>query len=531
MGTYLNPNNANFLEQTDELYVDKTMLIDVTNKFLDKPTFKFICISRPRRFGKSIAEDMLAAYYSKGADSRELFSRYKISKTDFYEKNLNKFNVIKFDLNARLSVWKALPPDEKTDGNVIAHIARLICDEFREEFSDIDFGAHNSVADFIQKVYKERGETFIIIIDEYDVMVREQVPHEEFDIYLAFLNSLFKNAELKPAISLAYITGILPIIKDKIQSKLNTFKEYNMVDAEDFSEFIGFTTKEVKSLCDEYNCSFDECKSWYDGYNLGGFELYNPEAVVRAVPKGKFKSYWSKTSTYEVVSEKIQMNFDGIKDDVITMLGGGRIDVNVSKFKNTMTDFDSKNDVFTFLIHLGYLAYDEENEQCYIPNREIYNEWKNAIEDDSNYSETNKIIAASKNLLKETLAGNEKVVAEALDLSHIHVTSNKSYNNEESLQSAIYLAFIYAINNYTIVKEMTAGKGFADIVYIPLKGDTPAIIVELKHNKSANTALSQIKNKQYFDCLSNYSGEILFVGINYDEDSKKHECKIEKFEK
>ncbi|MBR6912621.1 MAG: PD-(D/E)XK nuclease domain-containing protein, partial [Treponema sp.] len=182
-------------------------------------------------------------------------------------------------------------------------------------------------------------------------------------------------------------------------------------------------------------------------------------------------------------------------------------------------------------IHLGYLAYDEENEQCYIPNREIYNEWKNAIEDDSNYSETNKIIAASKNLLKETLAGNEKVVAEALDLSHIHVTSNKSYNNEESLQSAIYLAFIYAINNYTIVKEMTAGKGFADIVYIPLKGDTPAIIVELKHNKSANTALSQIKNKQYFDCLSNYSGEILFVGINYDEDSKKHECKIEKFEK
>ncbi|WP_296328952.1 AAA family ATPase [uncultured Treponema sp.] len=531
MGTYLNPNNANFLEQTQELYVDKTMLIDVTNSFLDKPTFKFICISRPRRFGKSIAEDMLAAYYSKGADSRELFSRYKISKTDSYGKYLNKFNVIKFDLNARLSVWKALSPKEKTDGNVIAHIARLICDEFREEFSDIDFGENNSVADFIQKVFKEKGETFIIIIDEYDVMVREQVPQEEFDIYLAFLNSLFKNAELKPAISLAYITGILPIIKDKIQSKLNTFKEYNMLYTGKFAEFTGFTTEDVKLLCDEYNCSFDECKSWYNGYKIEDFEIYNPQAVVNAVVSGKFRSYWSHTSTYEVVAEKIQMNFDGIKDDVITMLGGGKIDVNVDSYKNSMTIFDSKDDVFTFLIHLGYLAYDEENEQCYIPNREIYKEWQLAIKTDSDYTETNKIIEASKNLLKETLAGNEQAVADALDLSHIHVTSNKSYNNEESLQSAIYLAFIYAINNYTIVKEMTAGKGFADIVYIPLKGDSPALIVELKHNKSANTALTQIKEKHYFDCLSNYSGELLFVGVNYDEDTKTHECKIEKFVK
>ncbi|MBQ8012910.1 MAG: AAA family ATPase [Treponema sp.] len=531
MGTFLNPNNDNFLAEANSLYVDKTMLIDVTNRYLNDPTFKFICLSRPRRFGKSIAEDMLAAYYSKGADSKELFSKFKISKTASYEKNLNKFNAIKFDMNALFSEWKCLNPDNKKEKNPLAYISRLICEEFCEQFADIDFGENNSISAFIQKVYKEKGETFIIIIDEYDVMVREQVSQEDFDIYLAFLNSLFKNAELKPAISLAYLTGILPIIRDRVQSKMNNFKEYNMLHTGKFAEFTGFTTEEVKALCEEYNCSFDECKSWYDGYKVGDFEIYNPQAVVNAVVTGEFRSYWSHTSTYEVISDKIKMNFDGIKDDVITMLGGGKIDVNVGKYKNTMSDFFSKDDAFTFLIHLGYLAYDAEEEQCYIPNREIYKEWEYAVEDDSDYAETNKIIKASKNLLKETLSGNEDAVATALDASHIHVTSNRSYNNEESLQSAIYLAFIYAINNYTIVKEMTAGKGFADIVYIPLKAGSPALIVELKHNKSVQTALNQIKDKQYFDCLANYSGEILFVGISYDEDTKKHECKIEKFVK
>ena len=312
---------------------------------------------------------------------------------------------------------------------------------------------------------------------------------------------------------------------------MNNFKEYNMLHTGKFAEFTGFTTEEVKALCSEYDCSFDECKSWYDGYRVGDFEIYNPQAVVNAVVTGEFRSYWSHTSTYEVISEKIRMNFDGIRDDVITMLGGGRVDVDVGKYKNTMTDFFSKDDAFTYLIHLGYLAYDPEEEQCYIPNREIYREWEYAVENDSDYTETNKIIKDSKSLLKETIAGNEEAVAAALDTSHIHVTSNRSYNNEESLQSAIYLAFIYAINNYTIVKEMTAGKGFAEIVYIPLKGGSPALIVELKRNKSAATALTQIKEKRYFDCLEGYSGEILFVGVNYDEDTKKHECKIERFVK
>lgn len=530
MGIYLNPNNANFLEIVNSgKYIDKSMIIDVLNSKLNMADEKFVCISRPRRFGKSMAEDMISAYYSKGVDSEDLFSSLKISKTENFEKNLNKFNVIKIDLNARFSVWKTLQNNRPPF--FIESLTKLICNDFKEEFPSINFENINSVADCIQTVYQKLGQTFIIIIDEYDVLLREQVAEDEFDIYLAFLNSIFKNADIKSAISLAYITGILPIIRDKIQSKLNTFEEFTVLNPGNFDEFFGFTPDEVKKICQRKDIDFDECKSWYDGYKIGRFEIYNPQAVIRAADRRLFASYWSNTSTYKVVEDKINMNFDGTKEDVIKMLSGGHVDVEVGRYCNTMKDFSSKDDVFTFLIHLGYLAYDADEKECYIPNKEVMIEWKYAVSDISDYAETNKIISSSKELLKETVAGNEERVAKALDESHIHVTSNRSYNNEDSLQSAIYLAYIYALNDYTIIKEMTTGKGFADIVYIPFKRNVPAMVVELKRNGSTESALDQIKDKKYFDSLEHYSGDLLFVGINYDEKTKIHQCKIERFVK
>ena len=531
MGVYLNPNNQNFRSFVNTgRYVDKTMLIKQTNLFLDDLTFKFVCISRPRRFGKSVAEDMLAAYYSKGADSKELFSRFKIASTQDFEKNLNKFNVVYIDLNSLFARWQNLPA-EKRPAFVVHLVNQVVCSEFKSEFPDVAFGDEVSLADYILQVYAQKGETFIIIIDEYDVLVREQVSEQDLELYRAFLNSLFKSSELKSAISLAYLTGILPIMKDKIQSKLNTFRPYTMLSAGKLAEFVGFTTAEVREMCAKYDCDFELCKSWYNGYRLGAVEVYNPEAVIQAAVTGEFKSYWSGTSTYNVVAEKIKMNFSGTKEDVIVMLGGGKVKVDTEGFENRMDTFRNKDDVFTFLIHLGYLAYDEDCGQCYIPNREIHNEWQRVIKNDSDYEQTNRIILDSEQLLQETLAGNEAAVAAALDRSHIHVTSNRSYNNEYSLQSAIYLAYIYALNGYVIAKELTTGKGFADIAYIPFDKSKSALIVELKHNKSAETALTQIKEKRYFDSLKNWHGGLLFVGVSYDEKTKAHECNIERFVK
>lgn len=531
MGTYLNPGNQNFREFVDTgRYVDKTMLIDLTNSRLSDPTFKFVCVSRPRRFGKSIASDMLAAYYSKGADSKDLFAPYKIAGTANFEKNLNKFNVVYIDLNVMYSKWLELTEDKKPQF-VVHLVNQRVCAEFAGEFPGIDFGDCYTLADCILRAFSQKGETFIIIIDEYDVLLREQVSEKELEIYRAFLNSLFKSKDLKAAIPLAYLTGILPIMKDKVQSKLNTFRPYSMLYAGEFSEFVGFTSEEVESLCKKYGCDYDLCRSWYDGYRLEEFEVYNPEAVMEAVMTKDFRSYWSGTSTYAVVAEKISMNFGGIKEDVISMLAGKRVSLNAEMYDNTMSGFHSRDDVFAFLIHLGYLAYDEEERECYIPNREIHQEWQKAIRNNSDYEVTNRIIQDSKKLLEATVSGDEESVAIALDCSHTHVTSNRSYNNEYCLQSAIYLAYIHALNGYTIVKEVAAGKGFADIAYIPFDKSKPAIIVELKHNKSAGTALAQIQEKRYFESLRNWHGDLLFVGINYDEDTKKHECKIERFVK
>ena len=524
MGIYLNPGNENFRRASiGDLYVDKTMMIEVMNRFIGQAN-NYVCISRPRRFGKTIAGNMLSAYYSKGCDSAELFAPFKIASAPGFKDKLNQYNVIKIDMNSEYQ-------NTVRKSTLIQRITREIRRELSAVFSDVCFEEDDSLAQCILRVYAATGETFIIIIDEYDVLVREHAEESLFNEYLSFLNGLFKSDTVRPAISLAYLTGILPVVRDKIQSKLNNFEEYTILDAVELAEYTGFTSDEVREKCAEYGVDFEECRHWYDGYRQRGFEIYNPESVVKSIRKGYFGSFWGQTSSYEAVSDRIRQNFEGTKESVIRMLSGENIDVNVTRYLNTMTSFRTKDDLFTYLIHLGYLAYDREAGTCRIPNREVRQEWFNALEDEEEYRETNRIIKASKELLESTWKKDGDAVAAALDLSHIHVTSNRSYNNEDALQSAIYLAYIYALNRYTVIKEMTTGKGFADVVFIPFYEGDPAMVIELKRNGSAESAIGQIRNRQYFDSLTHYKGEILFVGINYDEKDKTHSCKIESFEK
>lgn len=524
MGIYLNPGNSNFIEMVSaDIYIDKTMMISETNRILDT-TEKYVCMSRPRRFGKTYAGNMISAYYSKGCDSRDLFVNRGIASDPEFETNLNKYNVIKIDMNSEYQ--------NTNDKNIlIKRLTEKIRLEMSVEYPNIEFGDDDSVAESILRIYSATGDTFIIIIDEYDVLVREQVDQSLFDEFLSFLNGLFKSDTLRPAISLAYLTGILPIVRDKIQSKLNNFDEYTILNPGRFTEYVGFTSGEVEALCKQYGIDYDECKSWYDGYKLNGYEIYNPESVVKCIRERYFDSYWGKTSSYKVISDRLEQNYKGMKDEIVKMLSGESVDVNITSYLNTMDSFESRNDVFTYLSHLGYLAYNREEKTCRIPNREILQEWHNAVENNQDYEKTNEIIEASKLLLDETIKGNEEAVAHALDESHIHVTSNRSYNNEDALQSAIYLAYIYALNKYTVIKEMTTGNGFADVVYIPFVDDMPVLIIELKHNKCAESAIDQIRNRQYFDSLSHYNSELLLVGINYDEQTKTHTCKIERFKK
>ena len=524
MGIYLNPDNSGFKKTLSAgLYVDKTMLISELNKLIGTSN-QYVCVSRPRRFGKTIATKMLCAYYSKGCDSRELFKDLKISKADNYEQYLNKLNFIKIDVASEYQ-------NAKNKDKMLDKLTSFVKDEFEQQFPNVDFSQCESIADCMLRVHAATDETFVIILDEYDCLVRNNFGSGLFDDYLEFLNGLFKSEPLSDAISLAYITGILPVVRDRVQSKLNNFDEYTILNAFQLAEFVGFTAEEVQPLCAEYGVDYNECKREYDGYAQNGFEIYNPESVVKCLKTKSIESFWSKTSTYAVISDRLKSNFRGMKDDVIRMIAGENVKVDTGMYLNTMTDFVVKDDVFTYLIHLGYLAYNKDDKTCRIPNKEVEKEWFRAVSILKNYSVTDKIIKSSEELLNQTLAKNPRAVEKALDKSHIHVTSNRSYNNEDALMSAIYLAYIYAKNEYTVIKEMTTGKGFADVVFIPFYPGKPAMIIELKHNGSTESALNQIKNKQYFDSLEHYQGNLLFVAINYDEKAKTHQCEILEFEK
>lgn len=498
------------------------MLIKELNKFIDNGN-KYICISRPRRFGKTIASNMLCAYYSKGCDSREMFKKLKISKAKNYEQYLNKLNFIKIDVASEYQ-------NAKDKEKMLDKMTAFVKSEFAKQFTSVDFSATESIADCILRVYAETEERFVIILDEYDCLVRNQFGTHLFADYLEFLNGLFKSDTLRPAIALAYITGILPVVRDRVQSKLNNFREYTILDAYELTEYTGFTEKEVKPLCKKYKVDFEEVKNHYDGYGQNGYEIYNPESVVMCVTTKKFENFWGRTSTYAVITDRLKHNYKGAKEDIIKMLAGESVKVDVGSYLNTMTDFVFKDDVFTYLIHLGYLAYDNVNQTCHIPNCEVRKEWHRAIAAMPDYSKTDEIIKASEELLNQTINKNADAVAKALDETHIHVTSHRSYNNEDALASAIYLAYVHALNEYTIIKEMTAGKGFADVVFIPAKTDKPAMVIELKRNGTTESAIKQIKERQYFEPLGQYKGNLLLVGINYDEKTQTHTCKIEDWE-
>ncbi len=525
MGLYLNPNADAFqMGLNTEIYVDKSLILSELNKLVGSQG-NFVCISRPRRFGKSMAGNMISAYYSKGCDTREIFSRMKLGQVPDYDKYLNKFNVIKLDLNE----WYQKAINEGREKNLIKYIQATLLNEFRKEFPSISFEDGSSLATDILNVYGQMGEKFVIIIDEYDVLIRERVQDGLFQDYLSFLNSLFKGTTIRPAIALAYITGIIPIVRDKVQSKLNEFNEYTMIDAGPFASHVGFTEEETKELCKQYGCDFAEFQRWYDGYKLSEeVSLLNPKSVTSSISRKRMGSYWSATGSFEALKDYIMMDFAGIKQDVIKMISGESVPVNVTKFQNTLQSITNKDNAFTYLIHLGYLSYNYEEQTCCIPNEEVRLEWVNAIDDEEDYSTIMNIVNASKKLLDATIQGNEEAVAHALDAAHTEVTNPLTYNDEHCFQSAICLAYFYANTRYTLVKELPTGKGYADLVLIPYLPNIPAMVIELKHNKSADSALQQIKDKNYCQALNNYKGDLLFVGINYDEKTKKHRCKIER---
>lgn len=521
MGTYINIGNAGFQSARNGEYVDKSELIAAVNEKLFTK-LRFSCVSRCRRFGKSMAAEMLCAYYDQSCDSRHLFADLRIASNPQFEKHLNKYAVIYLDMSDFVTRFK--------DESIVEEINNRIKADVWNANPTVPATDDDDLMDYLLRVVEATQQPFFFIIDEWDAICREfNAGSKAMDDYVDWLRRLFKSGRSSDVFAGAYLTGILPIKKYKTESALNNFTEYSMVNPRNMGRFFGFTKDEVRTLAEKHGMDFDELVKWYDGYHIGDeLSMFNPNSVMQAVDSGRCLSYWASTGAFDAVSHYIRMNYEGLKDDIIYMLAGGRSKVNPTKFQNDMSIIRSKDDVLTVLIHLGYLSYDWRKDECYIPNKEVAGEMVNAVED-NNWTNVVKALQASEQLLQATLEGDEEAVARGVDAAHDENTSILSYNNENSLACVLSIAYYYAKNDYVMVRELATGKGFADIVLIPRKNvESPAIVLELKYDKDADSAISQIHRKQYPAKVSQHSGELLLVGINYDKKQKTHACKIER---
>lgn len=547
MGKYLNPGCGKFEESVNsQIYVDKTEVISYLNTVV-KTEQKYVCVSRPRRFGKTVAANMLCAYYGKG-DSRFLFEDRKIAGHENWDKYLNHFDVIRV-------VMTDFIKENKSVSEGLGKMQKMVARDLKKQYPDVDYFDTEDLIQTMSDVYEETGVPFVIVIDEWDAVFRackEDKDGQKY--YLDFLRDWLKDQEY---VALAYMTGILPIKKYGQHSALNMFDEYSFIAPMQLAPYTGFTEEEVKELCDKYGRMYDNVKEWYDGYDVTDiippdpnyevqkatgkelsphhYSIYSPLSVVKAVSTGIIQNYWNKTETYEALAEYIRMDLDDLKESVALLMDGGRVEVDISAYQNDMTSFHGRDDVLTMLIHLGYLGYDLENKKVFIPNREILDEFKTSTKS-SEWIGTFTSFKKSQELLKATWAMKEDKVAELLEWFH-DTAENKTYNSEAALSYAVQMAYYAGQKYYTTIQELDSGKGYVDLVYLPSpkNSDKPALLIELKYDKSLETAIDQIKAKNYPQKLEHYKDNMLIISINYEKDTsskevsyKHHSCRIDR---
>ncbi len=556
MGTYLNPGKQNYETAVNsEIYIDKTEMIRFLNSVVNTQQ-RFVSVSRPRRFGKTMAADMICAYYDRKADSRELFSKRKLSKTSPIKKGDNEiawdghlggFDVIRL-------VMTQFFKSGITVYDSIKKLQKLVVRDLKKAYPDVDYFDDCDLIQSMEDVSSEKGTQFVIVIDEWDAIFRACKEDKEGQTkYLDFLRDLLKD---KSYIALAYMTGILPIKKYGQHSALNMFTEYSMMFPRQLATYTGFTEDEVLMECNRYGRDFESVKNWYNGYEVSDvippdpgyqeqkesgkplkavrYSLYSPLSVVEAMTTGIIKNYWNKTETYEALADYIRRDYDGLKDAVALLMDGGKLVIDTSTYQNDMTTFNGRDDILSLLIHLGYLGFDDETSEVFIPNREILDEFKTSTKS-KEWTDTFESFRLSQELLKATWNKDAKKIAEIIEKMH-DKADNKTYNDEAALDYAIRMAYYSAQKYYTILPETDTGKGYADLILIPSPKypDKPALVIELKYNKDAEGAIAQIKRRDYPERLEHYNGNIILVGINYDKDIpnddpkfKHHTCVLE----
>ena len=531
MGTYLNPGAVRLRDsRNSKIYVDKSALIAYLNSVKETEQ-RYVCVSRPRRFGKTMAANMVCAYYDRTVDGAEAFAGLVAARDPEFDQCRNRYDVIRLNMADFLSRGRAV-------GEMLARLTERLVWDFEDDYPEVRLREPDNLPACLERVYAQTRRRLVFVIDEWDCLMREvAADHEAQKAYLDWLRALRKDKEY---VALAYMTGILPIKKYGIHSALNMFSEFSMTEPDVLAQSMGFTDGEVRALCERWGMSYEETRAWYDGYRLlstadpagpVALEIYSPKSIVEAMTRHAFGNYWNKTETYEALKVYLDMNYDGLRDAVVALLAGGRHRVNTSKFSNDMTTFSSADDVLTLLVHLGYLAYDQQASEVFIPNREVAQEFVNST-DDGGWDEVARAVRGSAALLEAMVTGDAEAVAAGIAAAH-QETSHLTYNDENALAYTLSLGLYAARQWYTITRELPAGKGFADLVLVPRRAfaDRPAIVAELKWDRDAQTAIAQIRAKNYPDALADWvsdGGRVILVGVSYDKKTREHSCVIER---
>ena len=532
MGRYVNPGNEGFAGIVGDEYVDKTGLIGLFDSTLNGPR-KLVMVSRPRRFGKSFAAQSLVAFYSCGADSRELFEGLEVARREGWDERLNKYNVLQLDMTEIMQ--SAVGVDAPSE------VARLALPELRElapGAGERDAGHPNELASALWDVVQATGRKFVFVIDEWDAPYRlAQGERDAQDAYAEWLRALFKSNTLTPVVVAgAYMTGILPIKKYAHQSAVSDFQEYTMVRPGAYVPYVGFSEREVLLLCERHGLDANDVRRWYDGYDLPAFRplpgdsrhvaTYAPYSVMQAMWAGATGSYWPSTETFEELRRYIDMDFEGLQADVLRAIGGEELRLDPNTFNNDMASVASRDDALTLLVHLGYLCYDIGTGRARVPNEEVRGELRRAV-GRSRHPRVARVMRDSMRLVEDVLARDGEAVAAAIGRAHDAACAPIHYNGEQALRAVVKAALVAAVDDWACVDELPSGRGYADVAYLPRAGSgKPALLVELKWDKPVSAAIDQVVARDYPQVLRDLGVPILVVAVTYDAKTKEHTCRI-----
>ena len=515
-------------------FVDKTLLLEELIPLLCQEQ-RFVCITRPRRLGKTVMANMIGAFFQKGADSCDIFDNLLIAGKEDYKNHLNRHNVIFID-------FSEMPENCSSYSQYISRILSGLKQDLSNAFPELDIDKEKSVWDILTAVFEKNGQKFIFIMDEWDAVFHMSfITEDNRKEYLQFLKLLLKS---KSYVELAYITGILPIAKYSSGSELNMFQEYDMATKIRYSEYFGFLDSEIDMLYERYTkntvnprITRQELKEWYDGYHTAsGERLYNPRSVVCALSDGQLASYWTSSGPYDEIFYYIRNDLEHIRDDLALMVCGESVDARIGEFAAFSMDLKTKNQIYSAMVVYGLLTYDDG--RVLIPNRELMLKYDELLQTEDSLGYVYRLAARSEQMLKATFAGDTDTMAEVLEYVHDTEIPVLSYNHETELAAVVNLVYLAARDRYRVEREDKAGKGFVDFIFYPLRRNDPCMILELKVDHTPEEAIHQIKEKKYISRFSGklgelpqYTGRILAVGIGYKKKTKQHLCAVEELQR